>query len=65
MIDGLATQRTVPLSDHIRDQILKDVWLRENTPNFDPRWLFLDAPPSQELADFLELHKIVSVLYGK
>ena len=62
---GKRAQRTdgVPLSKHIQQQVLKDVYLRQHQPGFDPRWVFLDAPPSKELADFLAKHKIVTVVH--
>jgi len=53
----------VPLSSNIRQQILKDVWLRENVPGFDPKWIFVDAAPSATLGAFLRKHNIVSVIY--
>jgi len=53
----------VPLSKEIREQVLKDVKLRKQNPGFDPRWVFLDAPPSKELADFLAKHNVVSVVH--
>ena len=63
-VRGVPRQAFVELSDSIRQQILKDVWLRDNIPNYDPRWIFLDAPPSKKLADFLRTHKIVSIVHS-
>ncbi|WP_197994466.1 hypothetical protein [Gimesia maris] len=60
-VSGVTQRQTVPLADLIRKQIQKDVWLRNNVPNYDPRWVFLDAPPSQELLDFLRQNRIISV----
>lgn len=62
-VKGVPEQKTVPLTEKIRQQILKDVWLRDNIPNYDPRWIFLDASPSSELAEFLSQHRIVTVNY--
>ena len=53
----------VPLTRQIREQILKDVWLRKNTPGFDPRWLFLDSPPSAQLSIFLKQYNITYIVY--
>jgi hypothetical protein len=39
----------VGLSGEITQQIHKDIWLRQNVPGYDPRWVFLDPPPSAEL----------------
>jgi len=62
-VRGIIQQQEVPLRDAIRQQVFRDVWLRENVPGFDPRWLFLDASPSRGLLDFLAQHRIVSVSY--
>jgi hypothetical protein len=62
-VNGAAEQREVPLSDHIREQINKDVALRAADPNFDPRWVFLDAPPSQALRDYLTAANIAFVIH--
>lgn len=63
-VQGTPQAQTVPLSDDIRNQILKEVWLRRNVPNYQPRWLFLDAPPSQELERFLLERRIISIWYN-
>jgi hypothetical protein len=63
MILGGLRKTPVPLTRQIREQILKDVWLRNNTPGFDPRWLFLDSPPSEKLSKFLKHYNIVFVIY--
>ncbi|MBF6296302.1 hypothetical protein IU459_01940 [Nocardia amamiensis] len=39
----------VPLSDHIKNQIAKDVALRKADPGFRPLWEFMWAGPSPEL----------------
>lgn len=53
----------VPLSEKIKQQVLKDVWLRDNVQGYDPRWIFLDAPPSTELSNFLKEKNIISIIY--
>lgn len=62
-VEGVPQQQSVPLSEHIRQQVLKDEWLRTNVPGYDPRWLFLDAPPSPELSAFLNQKNITFVIY--
>jgi hypothetical protein len=62
-VKGLPSQHTVPLTEEIRQQILKDCRLRSVRPGYDPRWLFLDAPPSPELSQFLEEKGIIYVIY--
>lgn len=58
------TQRVeVPLSADIREQINKDVALRNADPNYDPRWSFLNAGPSQELRDHLTKAGIIFLEY--
>ncbi|GAB3960173.1 hypothetical protein [Micromonospora vulcania] len=56
-------QVEVPLSSHIREQINKDVALRRSDPNYDPRWAFLNAGPSQELRDYLAKAGIIFLEY--
>jgi hypothetical protein len=43
----------VPLRPEIREQINKDVALRNADPSYDPRWAFLGAGPSPALRDYL------------
>ncbi len=62
-LNGQASSQAVPLSDHIRQQVLKDVWLRQNVPGYDPRYIFLDAPPSTELSDHLSQSGIIHVIH--
>jgi RHS repeat-associated protein len=62
-IQGAPKQNQVTLNDHINQQIMKEVWLRKNMPGYDPRWLFLDAPPSAELASILKEKGIVYIIY--
>jgi hypothetical protein len=62
-VNGLPQQQFVPLSNKIRQQILKDVYLRRNVQGFEPRWIFLDAPPSSELATYLTDRRIMYIIY--
>jgi len=34
-----------------------------NLKNYDPRWIFLDAPPSKELEEFLKKFNIIYVIH--
>ncbi|WP_419994489.1 hypothetical protein [Streptomyces boninensis] len=54
----------VPLSGHIKEQIHKDLALREMDPTYDPRWVFTDAGPSAALRKYLMEAKIIFVEYG-
>ncbi|EST27382.1 hypothetical protein [Streptomyces roseochromogenus] len=54
----------VPLNEGIIEQINKDLTLRRLNPRFDPRWLFLHAPPSQALRDYLIQARIIFIEYG-
>ncbi|WP_055493838.1 hypothetical protein [Streptomyces sp. TP-A0356] len=54
----------VPLNDGIIEQINKDLTLRRLNPRFDPRWLFLHAPPSQPLRNYLIQARIIFIEYG-
>jgi len=51
----------VPLSDHIKLQINKDVALRNADSGFDPRWEFQGAGPSQDLRDYLTKARIIFI----
>ena len=62
-VNGQPVQSEVPLSPEIRSQIDKDVLLRQKDPNFDPRWHFLDAPPSIELRQYLNDNKVIHITY--
>ncbi|MBU2709373.1 hypothetical protein KCM76_25505, partial [Zooshikella marina] len=53
----------VPLNNKIYQQIEKDLYLRDTVPGYDPRWNFLEAPPSQDLSRILELNRIIHVTY--
>ncbi len=63
-VEGAVKVNEVPLSNSIKQQILKDVWLRDNINGYDPRWIFLDAPPSSQLSDFLQQKNIISIIYN-
>ncbi|MGW2253158.1 hypothetical protein ACWCXH_23580 [Kitasatospora sp. NPDC001660] len=54
----------VPLSDKIKEQINKDLALRRADPKFDPRWVFLHAPPSQALRNYLTQARVIFIEYG-
>ncbi|MFK4109010.1 hypothetical protein [Streptomyces sp. NPDC002176] len=54
----------VPLNKGIIEQINKDLALRRQDPAFDPRWVFLHAPPSQALRNYLVQARIIFVEYG-
>ncbi|MDB1090321.1 hypothetical protein PJ985_22480 [Streptomyces sp. ACA25] len=58
-------QGEVPLSKHIKEQIHKDVALRAQDPQYDPRWVFVQAPPSAELRAYLVEARIIFVEYGR
>ena len=62
-VDGSPHRSSVPLNDPIQQQINKDVRLRRHVPGYDPRFLFLDAGPSAELAAELARNRIVGVQY--
>jgi hypothetical protein len=53
----------VGLTERIEEQIARDVWLRDNVPRFDPRWMFTDAPPSAALRQALRDARIVFIEY--
>jgi hypothetical protein len=63
-VNGVMQNQTVPPSNAIREQIAKDVWLRNNQGH-DPRWIFLDAPPSRDLLDSLKHNRIITVTHGR
>ncbi|GGV66291.1 hypothetical protein [Streptomyces massasporeus] len=54
----------VPLNDGIIEQINKDLTLRRQDPTYDPRWVFLHAPPSQALKNYLIQARIIFIEYG-
>ncbi|MEU9066998.1 hypothetical protein AB0D60_08890 [Streptomyces sp. NPDC048306] len=54
----------VPLNDGIVEQINKDLTLRRLDPTYDPRWVFLHAPPSQALRNYLVQARIIFIEYG-
>lgn len=62
-VEGQAQRNVVKLTDTIREQIAKDVWLRDNVPGYDPRWMFTDAPPDAALRQALIDNRIVFIVY--
>ncbi|MFD5518148.1 hypothetical protein [Streptomyces sp. NPDC127066] len=54
----------VPLSKGIIEQINKDLTLRRLDPRYDPRWVFLHAPPSPALRNYLVQARIIFVEFG-
>ncbi|MGN8064570.1 LysM peptidoglycan-binding domain-containing protein [Ralstonia sp. 22111] len=62
-INGQPTQQFVPLTEQIQQQALKDSWLQTNVRGYQPNWLFLDAPPSPELSQYLTGKGIPHVIY--
>ncbi|CAM5627158.1 hypothetical protein MAUB1S_10701 [Mycolicibacterium aubagnense] len=63
-VDGVAQAREVPLTPKLQEQINKDVALRNENPGYQPRWVFLDAPPSPELQGALDEAGIVGNIFG-
>ncbi|MGW1891301.1 hypothetical protein ACWCP6_13750 [Streptomyces sp. NPDC002004] len=59
-----AVKGEVPLSEGIVEQINKDLTLRRLDPNYDPRWVFLHAPPSAPLRNYLIQARIIFIEYG-
>jgi hypothetical protein len=62
-ISGAPHMREVPLTASIQEQINKDVALRNRIPGYEPRWVFLDAPPSAELVQALTDARIIGNIY--
>ncbi|MDX8534187.1 LysM peptidoglycan-binding domain-containing protein [Mesorhizobium sp. VK25A] len=63
-INGVAQMREVPLTPKLQEQINKDVALRNENPGYQPRWVFLDAPPSPELQGALDGAGIIGNIFG-
>ncbi|MEV5873475.1 hypothetical protein AB0L75_04435 [Streptomyces sp. NPDC052101] len=66
-LKGGGTRRVrgeVPLNEGILEQINKDLTLRRLDPRFDPRWVFLHAPPSQALRNYLIHARIIFIEFG-
>ncbi|RWC50602.1 MAG: LysM peptidoglycan-binding domain-containing protein [Mesorhizobium sp.] len=63
-INGVAQMREVPLTPKLQEQINKDVALRNENPGYQPRWVFLDAPPSADLQRALDDAGIVGNIFG-
>ncbi|MET3581351.1 hypothetical protein ABID19_004397 [Mesorhizobium robiniae] len=62
-ISGTPQMREVPLTRDIQEQINKDVALSNSVPGYEPRWVFLDAPPSVELVQALNDARIIGNIY--
>ncbi|WP_330238846.1 hypothetical protein [Streptomyces sp. NBC_00525] len=60
-----SVRNQVPLSQHIREQIHKDLALRRADPRYDPRWSFTHAGPSDELRAYLTEARIIFLEYGE
>ncbi|TIU25730.1 MAG: hypothetical protein E5W38_28570, partial [Mesorhizobium sp.] len=63
-INGAAQMREVPLTPKLQEQINKDVALRNENSGYQPRWVFLDAPPSAELQRALDDARIIGNIFG-
>ncbi|WP_152979788.1 LysM peptidoglycan-binding domain-containing protein [Mesorhizobium sp. 1M-11] len=63
-INGVAQMREVPLTPKLQEQINKDVALHNENPKYQPRWVFLDAPPSAELQGALDQAGIIGNIFG-
>ncbi|AZO22752.1 LysM peptidoglycan-binding domain-containing protein [Mesorhizobium sp. M1E.F.Ca.ET.045.02.1.1] len=63
-INGAAQMREVPLTPKLQEQINKDVALRNGNSGYQPRWVFLDAPPSAELQRALDDARIIGNIFG-
>ncbi|PLP57388.1 hypothetical protein CYK37_19835 [Mesorhizobium loti] len=63
-INGVAQMREVPLTPKLQEQINKDVALHKENPKYQPRWVFLDAPPSAELQGALDQAGIIGNIFG-
>ena len=62
-VSGTPQMKEVPLTRNIQEQINKDVALRNRIPGYEPRWVFLDAPPSIELVQALNDARSVGNIY--
>jgi hypothetical protein len=51
------------LSDQIQQQALKDSWLQTNVSGYKANWIFLNAPPSPELANYVSSKGINYVVH--
>jgi len=57
-------ENKVPLDARIHEQLERDLYLRDTVEGYDPRYLFLEAPPSPDLSRILELNRIIHVIYN-
>ncbi|MCF7531656.1 hemagglutinin repeat-containing protein [Pseudomonas petrae] len=54
----------VPLTEKIYAQIEKDLYLRDTVKGYEPKWIFLEAPPAKELSRILQLNKIDVIIHN-
>ncbi|MFE7395819.1 hypothetical protein [Streptomyces sp. NPDC057557] len=59
-----AVRNEVPLSKGIKEQINKDIALRNLNPGYDPRWAFTHAGPSDSLRTYFQEARIIFLEYG-
>lgn len=62
-VEGEPVLETVPLSSEIQQQINKDIALRGSVPGYEPRWVFLGAPPSPALQQALDSAGIIANIW--
>ncbi len=62
-VNGVPVKQTVELTKDILQQVRKDAWLQNNIGGYNARWVFLDAPPSPELARELARNNITYVIH--
>jgi len=62
-VSGQKVQKFVPLSDAVKQQVLKDSWLSANLSGYKPRWNFIGASPSPELDQYLTAKGIDYIIY--
>jgi hypothetical protein len=62
-VEGQPVRNAVGLTERIEEQIARDVWLRDNYPGYDPRWMFTDAPPTEALRQALRDARIPFIEY--
>ncbi|WP_235195310.1 hemagglutinin repeat-containing protein [Pseudomonas brassicacearum] len=63
VISSTGNLNEVPLSEKIYAQIEKDLYLRDAVKGYEPKWIFLEAPPAKELSRILQLNKIDIVIH--
>ncbi|MCJ8207310.1 hemagglutinin repeat-containing protein [Pseudomonas sp. RGM2987] len=63
VISSTGNLNEVPLSEKIYAQIEKDLYLRDAVKGYEPKWIFLEAPPAKELSRILQLNKIDIIIH--